>query len=58
MKKPFIGIIFKCCNVYSRLYLNKRGDAYEGTCPRCYRKKVVVNVVKEGGSKERFFETE
>lgn len=57
-KRPFVGVTFKCCNVYSRIYLNREGTAYEGVCPRCYRKKVVVEIVKEGGTKERFFEAE
>jgi len=57
-KKPFIGVTFKCCKVYARIYLNKEGTAYEGLCPRCYRKKVVVKVVKNGGTTERFFEAE
>jgi len=57
-KRPFIGVTFKCCNVYSRIYLNEDGTAYTGICPRCYRKRVVVNVVEKGGTKERFFEAE
>ena len=57
-KRPFVGVTFKCCNVYSRIYLNRDGTAFEGVCPRCYRKKVVVEVVERGGTKERFFETE
>jgi len=58
MKKPFVGIIFKCCNIYSRLYLNKQGTAYEGACPKCYKKKAVIQVVNSGGSKDRFFEVD
>ena len=57
-EKPFIGVTFKCCNVYSRVYLNKKGDAFEGICPRCYRKKVIVKVVEKGGTKARFFDAE
>ncbi len=57
-RRPFIGITFKCCNVYTRIYLNRAGDAYEGICPRCYRSKAVVEVVERGGTKDRFFETE
>jgi hypothetical protein len=57
-KKPFIGVTFKCCNVYSRIYLNQDGTAYEGVCPRCYKKRVVVRIVREGGTDSRFFEAE
>lgn len=57
-KREFIGVIFKCCNVYSRVYLNLDKTAYEGVCPRCYRKKVVVEIVESGGTRERFFEAE
>ena len=37
-KKPFIGIHFKCCNIYSRIYLNAKGDAFVGWCPKCTKK--------------------
>ena len=57
-KKEFIGVTFKCCNVYARIYLNAEGTAFEGICPRCYRKKITIKVVEEGGSKSRFFEAE
>ena len=57
-KKNFIGVTFKCCNIYSRIYLNKSGTAYEGICPRCYKKRVIVQVVEKGGTTERFFEAE
>ena len=36
-QRPFLGIIFKCCSVYGRLYRNDEGSAYEGACPRCMR---------------------
>lgn len=57
-KREFIGVTFTCCNVYSRIYLNREKTAFTGVCPRCYRRKVVVEVVKEGGTKTRFFEVE
>jgi hypothetical protein len=55
LRRSFIGVTFSCCNVYTRLYLNKAGTAYEGSCPRCYRRKAVVKVVVEGGVDDRFF---
>ncbi len=36
MEKPFVGILFNCCNVYSRVYRDRRGD-YVGRCPKCTR---------------------
>ncbi|RKX27339.1 MAG: hypothetical protein DRP47_06720 [Candidatus Zixiibacteriota bacterium] len=52
-KRPFIGVYFKCCRVYSRIYLNKAGTAFVGWCPKCARKTVVR--VSPTGSKERIF---
>lgn len=52
-KHDFLGIMFNCCNVYSRIYKNKEGTAYEGVCPRCF-KKVQIKI-GEGGSNRRFF---
>ena len=51
--KPFLGIMFECCNVYARIYKNKDGTAYEGHCPKC-KKRVRIRVGK-GGSSARFF---
>lgn len=57
-KKDFIGVTFKCCNVYSRIYINEEGTVFEGTCPRCYKKRVVVKIVENGGTESRFFEAD
>lgn len=54
--KPFIGIHFKCCKVYSRIYLNAKGDAFVGWCPKCAAKTVVK--VSPTGSKSSFFTAE
>lgn len=32
--KPSIGVLFSCCNVYVRAYLNVAGKFY-ARCPRC-----------------------
>jgi len=55
-KQPFLGIYFKCCHVYSRIYKNKAGDKYVGFCPKCAR-RIEVKIGSEGTS-ERFFSAE
>lgn len=52
-KSNYLGIMFNCCSVYSRIYKNKDGTAYVGRCPRCL--KNVRIPVGEGGTSERFF---
>jgi len=51
--KPFIGIKWECCKVYSHIYLNKKKTAYVGWCPRC-GKRAQINL-SPTGSKSRFF---
>jgi hypothetical protein len=55
-KRPFIGMHFKCCNVYSRIYLNHSKTAFVGWCPRCAVKAEVR--VSPNGTKTRFFKAE
>ena len=50
--RPFVGIIYDCCDTYGRLYLNRTSTAFEGHCPRCYRKVTVA--AAENGSEDRF----
>ncbi|MEI8128504.1 MAG: hypothetical protein WCG95_02700 [bacterium] len=52
-KSNYLGIMFKCCNIYGRIYKNKDGNAYVGRCPRCMRSIRIA--VGEGGTNERFF---
>ncbi|WP_148073063.1 hypothetical protein [Bythopirellula goksoeyrii] len=51
--KPFLGVNFACCGVYSRVYPNTERSAYVGHCPRCARK--VRFEIGPGGSDSRFF---
>jgi hypothetical protein len=54
--RPHLGIHFKCCNVYSRIYLNKKGTAFVGWCPKCSAKLEVK--VSPTGSTNKFFTAE
>jgi hypothetical protein len=52
--KKFLGLKFTCCGLYSRVYVNRDGTAYEGRCPKCL--KHVKLKIGEGGTDSRFFE--
>lgn len=54
MQKKFISVLFKCCNVYNRIYINKDGTGYSGRCPKCM--KTVSFKIAEGGTDARVFE--
>ena len=51
--RPYLGIHFACCSVYSRIYRNAEQTAYVGHCPRCTC-RVQVNIV-QSGTYQRFF---
>ncbi len=54
--RPYIGILFKCCNVYARIYLDRNGTAFRGNCPKCFRPMSIA--VRKGGSKSKFWTVE
>ena len=54
--RPFLGITFACCDVYTRVYVNRQETAYEGKCPRCARP--VRLDIGPGGTDQRFFVAE
>jgi hypothetical protein len=52
-ERKYIGIYFKCCHVYSRVYKSKLGDRYVGFCPKCGAK--VQLMIGSDGVDDRFF---
>jgi hypothetical protein len=51
--RPFVGIHFECCNIYSRIYINKMKTAYVGWCPKCGAKIEIS--IDPNGTDDRFF---
>jgi hypothetical protein len=51
--RRFVGVHFACCEVYTRVYINREGTAYEGKCPKCA--KLVRLRIGPGGTDARFF---
>src|SRR3977135_2855482 len=51
--RRFVGVQFTCCDVYSRVYINRDETAYQGNCPKC-AKRVRLSI-GHGGTDARFF---
>jgi hypothetical protein len=51
--RPYLCILFKCCNAYARIYKTSDSRAYAGHCPRCAR--AVRVPIGPHGTGERLF---
>ena len=51
--RPYISILFTCCNAYLRIYRNSDATAYRGNCPHCGRS--VTLRIGPNGTPCRFF---
>ena len=55
-KVPFLGIHFKCCKTYGRIYRSPLRLVYEGQCPKCRGSLTVP--IGPGGLDSRFLSAE
>ena len=55
-RRSFLGIHFRCCRVYGRLYRDPGQAEYRGRCPKCGG--LLEIPVGEGGTGRRFFTAE
>jgi len=51
--RPFLSVLFECCNVYQRVYRNPADVQYVARCPRCGR--TAHFPVGHGGTANRSF---
>ena len=52
-QRRYLGTMFACCGVYTRVYVNRQETAYEGKCPKC-SKRVQLRI-GSGGTDSQFF---
>jgi hypothetical protein len=51
--RPYVGVRFECCRLYSRIYREADVLVYRGRCPKCYR-EVLVRVDPYNGKPSKF----
>ena len=51
--RPYLSVMFECCNVYQRVYRKPDDTAYNARCPRCGR--TATFPVGTSGTANRFF---
>ncbi len=51
--RPYLQILFECCQVYQRVYKDRSGQFYLGRCPRCLR-QIRFRVARDGTPARRF----
>ncbi len=54
--RPYLSVMFACCNVYLRVYRKPGEDQYAARCPKCLRS--ITFRVGEGGTARRTFVVE
>jgi hypothetical protein len=54
--RPYLSVLFACCNVYQRVYRDPAENAYCGRCPKCGRS--VRFPIGQSGTAARFFRAE
>lgn len=55
--RPYIGVQFQCCQVYTRIYRDPKVMYYEGRCPKCM-KPIRVEVDPKNGVAGKFIKAE
>lgn len=53
-ERAWLGIWFRCCHTYGRLYKDLAGRSYVGRCPKCGAEARAR--VGSGGTSRRLFE--